>query len=284
MTHVRVWGLMAWMALGLASGAQAQQRPLVTEDPEPIGGGRVLLEGGMTYANNQTYPASGLEGNLLQLPTLGVSIGISSIAELQIDGGLVNRLGIEERDPTAPLADLVTESGETTSDVQDIVVATKVRFLSEREGRPAMAMRLSTRLPNAGNESGLGLDTTDFNADLLIAKTVQSVRVVGNIGLGILGDPTSGHQQNDVLNYGLSLARAVTNEAEIVGEFGGRISTRSGEANPGTETRGRLLVGARYTSGSFRLDGGIFTGLTSIDPTFGFTVGFTYVFNAFEMP
>ena len=35
----------------------------------------------------------------------------------------------------------------------------------------------------------LGLDTIDFYSSLLLAKTVQSVRVVGNIGLGILGDP-----------------------------------------------------------------------------------------------
>ena len=36
------------------------------------------------------------------------------------------------------------------------------------------------------------------------------VRVVGNIGVGILADPTNGQRQNDVLTYGVSLARAVT--------------------------------------------------------------------------
>jgi hypothetical protein len=33
-----------------------------------------------------------------------------------------------------------------------------------------------------------------------------------------------------------------------------------------------------------RLDAGVFLGLTSIDPTIGFTAGFTYVFNAFTLP
>ena len=31
------------------------------------------------------------------------------------------------------------------------------------------------------------------------------VRVVGNVGLGILGDPTDGQRQNDVLTYGSDL-------------------------------------------------------------------------------
>src|SRR5215470_7463855 len=83
--------------------AAAQQRPLVTEDPEPIGAGRVLIEGGIDYGHDQRYPASGLEGNLWRVPTIGVSFGISSIAEFQIDGGFYNHLGITKRDPTAPL-------------------------------------------------------------------------------------------------------------------------------------------------------------------------------------
>jgi hypothetical protein len=36
--------------------------------------------------------------------------------------------------------------------------------------------------------------------------------------------------------------------------------------------------------GSLRLDAGLFFGLTTLDPTIGFTTGFTYVFNAFQVP
>ena len=32
---------------------------------------------------------------------------------------------------------------------------------------------------------------TDFFASLLVAKTIQSIRVVGNAGVAILGDPTA---------------------------------------------------------------------------------------------
>jgi hypothetical protein len=99
--------------------AAAQQRPLVTEDPEPIGAGRVLIEGGIAYSQDEKYTVSGLEGNLWRLPTIGVSVGISSIAELQFDGAIFDHLSIERRKP-APLSDLVTVTGDTTHDVEDL--------------------------------------------------------------------------------------------------------------------------------------------------------------------
>jgi hypothetical protein len=268
----------------VARPSAAQQRPLVTEDPEPIGAGRVLVEGGFDFAHDERYPVSGLKGNLVKAPTIGLSFGISSIAEFQLDGGFFNHLEIATRDPNAPLASLVTATGTSTSDVEDIVVGTKIRVLAEQGLKPAVALRFATKLPNASNESGLGLDTTDFFASLLGAKTVQSVRVVANLGVGILGDPTAGNRQNDVLTYGVSAARATTQAAEIVAEINGRVSTRGGPASPGTETRGILKVGGRYTHGPARFDAGLFLGLTSADPTVGFTVGFTYVFNAFTVP
>jgi hypothetical protein len=270
--------------LTFARPAAAQQRPLVTEDPEPIGPGRVLVEGGIDYAHDQHYPVSGLTGNLWRIPTIGLSFGLSSIAELQIDGAFYERLDIGGRNFAAPLASLVTATGASTSDVGDLVVATKIRLLGETAGRPAVGLRFATKLPNASNESGLGLDTTDFYASLLGAKTVQSVRIVVNLGAGILADPTVGNRQNDVFTYGVSLARALTQEAELVGEINGRASTRSGEAFPGTENRAILKFGGRYTRGTVRLDAGVFFGLTTFDPTIGFTLGATYVFNAFTVP
>ena len=269
--------------VSLASTAAAQQRPLVTEDPETVGAGIVLLEGGIEYGHDQFFPASGLTGNLLKIPVLGVSFGLSSIAEVHVSGGFYDRLSITNREP-APLSDMLTVTGDTTSDVEDIVVATKIRLLSEKSGRPAIGMRFATRLPNAGNESGLGLDTTDFHVIGTVGKTVQSIRVVGNFGLGILGDPTRGDRQNDVLLYGISLARAIRQGLEVVGEINGRANTRSTEAPVGTESRSMMRIGSRFTSGALRVDGALLFGLTSRDPSYGFTVGLTYVFKGFTVP
>jgi len=271
------------LALALATTAHAQQRPLVTEDPETVGSGIILIEGGLDYQRDIFYPTSGLTGHLLRAPTLGVSFGLSSIAELQIDGGLYNRLTVTSREP-APLADELNFAGDRTSDIEDLVIATKIRLVSEAAGRPAFAVRIATRLPNASTESGIGLDTTDFFASLLVGKTVESIRVVGNAGLGILTDPTRGFRQNDVLTYGLSFARAVRQGVEVVGEVNGHVQTRDNDTPPGTESRSTLRVGGRFTRGTVRLDGGLIVGLTARDPTIGFTAGLTWVFRGFTVP
>jgi hypothetical protein len=282
-TRTLGWGATLMACLLMAAPAAAQQRPLVTEDPETIGSGLILLEGGFDYGHNVLFPLSGLQGNLLRAPLLGVSVGISSIAELQLDGGPYNRLSVTNRLP-GPLASMINFTGDTTHDVEDIVLATKIRVVAETPGHPAFAVRFATRLPNAGNESGLGLDTTDFHAQVLIGKTVRSIRIVGNVGLGILGDPTRGDNQNDVLDYGVSVARAVREGMEVVGEINGRANTRGGTPPVGTESRAMMRVGGRLTRGTVRLDAGILLGMTSRDPSFGFTAGATYVFKGFTVP
>jgi hypothetical protein len=272
------------LLLPCAGPAAAQQRPLVTEDPETIGSGLVLIEAGLDYGFDQFFPASGLTGDLFRIPVLGVSLGVSSIAEIQIDGGLHNRLKITDRRGDAPLADMVTATGDHTSSIEDITIGTKIRLAGETAGRPALGFRFATRLPNASNESGIGLDTTDFFASLLVGKTIQSIRVVGNVGVGILGDPTRGDRQNDVLTFGLSVARAVATGLEVVGEINGRADTRSGEPPPGTESRAAMRLGGRFTHGAGRVDAGVIVGMTSRDPSFGVTFGYTYVFKAFTVP
>jgi hypothetical protein len=174
-------------------------------------------------------------------------------------------------------------TGTTTSDIEDLAIGTKVRFVSETATRPAVAVRFWTRLPNAGNESGLGLDTTDFHFGLALAKTVQSIRVVGNVGFGILPDPVRGDRQNDVLDYGFSVARAVRQDVELVAELNGRQNTRSGTPPIGTDSRSTLRVGSRITRGPVRFDGALAIGVTERDPAWGFTAGLTWVVRAFTV-
>jgi hypothetical protein len=391
-----VLALLAWTA-----PAAAQQRPLVTEDPESIGSGLVLVEAGFDYQKDQHFPVSGLTGDLRSVPRFGVSIGVSSIAEVQIDNVSYDMLNITGR-ADAPLSHLLRVSGDATSSWSDTVVGAKTRLLSEgavrpgialrfatklpnagneegigldtmdfynslligktirslrvvgnvglgilllsegavrpgialrfatklpnagnEEGigldtmdfynslligktirslrvvgnvglgilllsegavRPGIALRFATKLPNAGNEEGIGLDTMDFYNSLLIGKTIRSLRVVGNVGLGILSDPTRGDRQNDVLTYGLSFARAFAEGAEIVGEVNGRANTRRGTPPPGTGSAGYVRFGARFTRGLIRVDAALVAGLTAQDAGLGVTTGLTWVFRALDLP
>ena len=174
----------------LAEPAWAQSRPLVTEDPETVPAGFMLLETGIEFQHSAEFPATGLAGNRWRIGTFGLSIGVSSIAELQIDGGLRDSLQIDTRNPAAKLASYVTATGDSTATFEDLLIGAKVRFVSETEGRPAVALRFTTRLPNGSLSSGLALDTFDFNIGLALAKTVRSTRVAMNAGIGFLDDPT----------------------------------------------------------------------------------------------
>ncbi len=277
--------VFAGAMVGLGRPVSAQSRPLLTQDPETVPPGDILFETGVEHDQAAFYPASGLKGNLWRVGTFGLSFGVSSIAEIQLDGGVHDYLSITSRDPAAPLAFMLTvpPTTMTTRDFEDLTVGAKIRFATETASRPSLAVRFWTRLPNANNETGLGLDTTDFHFNLLLGKTVQSVRIVGNFGFGILSDPVRGDRQNDVMDYGASVARAVRPGVEVVGEINGRLNTRNGVPPIGTESRSLMRLGARYTHGAVRVDGAVILGVTTFDPNWGFTGGMTWVFKAFNV-
>lgn len=273
---------LVWAAILCAPAVgRAQQRPLVTEDPEPIGAGRVLVEAGVDWDRDLFLPISGLRGDVLTLRP-GFSVGLSSLAEVQFDGGIYQRMRIARRldGPFAPLLDI---PGDTTQDSGDLSVSMKIKFLNEAPGRPAMGFRFSTRLPNASNESGLGQDTTDFLSQIIVGKTVQSFRIVFNGGLLIQDDPTNLARQDDLMVYNVSLARALTSSSEVVGEYVGRRNWGR-IITPGADSRGLVRVGARYTRGNVRVDGAMTFAAFGNEPAHGFTAGVTWVTQAFRVP
>jgi hypothetical protein len=269
--------------LAVTSIAAAQQRPLVTEDPETIGAGRVLVEFGVDHTKDQHFPVSGLTGDLWTLPSIGFSFGISSIAEIQIDGAPYQRLDITRREE-APLSNRVTASGRYTEGVSNLVIGTKLRLMSETEKRPGIGIRLATELPNSSSESGLEPDVMNFYASLLAGKTTKSTRYVMNAGLGIFGDPTVGDRQSDLMIYGLSIAQAVRSGFELVAEANGRVRLTADDADPNGENHLVFRGGARYTFGPGRIDAAAIIGATNADPNIGFTIGYTHVFNSFTVP
>lgn len=238
-----------------------------------IGHRRVLVEAGAESGTNVKYPVSGLSGDRWALP-IGVSIGLGPSVELQLDGGY-QWLAIEHRD-LAPLDDRVGP-GDTTSDVIDFVVATKIRLLEEGPRRPAVGLRLATELPNASNESGLGLDTLNFSASLLLGKTAGSIRIAANAGVILLSDVLQGSLQHDAFIGGISLTRALTPELDVAGEFAGRKVLFADVPPIGAEPRAQARAALRYTRGAWRADGGVIIGATRQDPDFGLTFGVTWV-------
>jgi hypothetical protein len=93
----------------------------------------------------------------------------------------------------------------------------------------------------------------------------------------LLGNPVTGQDPATTLGFGLSIARALTNEFELVGELNGRLTPFEKIVPLGLESRGVLRFAGRYTYAMLRLDFGVLAGITDRDPSFGISAGATYV-------
>jgi len=91
-------------------------------------------------------------------------------------------------------------------------------------------------------------------------------------------------RQSDVLVYGLSMAHAITEGLEVVGEVHGQAQWAWEFPRPGAASRATFRGGIRYTHGGGRIDAGLLVGTTREDPGLGLTVGYTHVFDAFTPP
>jgi hypothetical protein len=253
--------------------ADAQPWPLRTEDPRLVATGSLVARAGLEAGTDAAYPASGLEGAVLRAP-IALRFGFGR-AEFSVDGGY-EVLSIDERSP-APLDSMLDFSGDRTHDVLDPVVGLKIRIAEEAGAFPAWSFRIATRLPAAGNESGLGLDTTDFWLWLLAGKTVGPARVAGNLGAGVLGLPTRGDRQNDVWGYGLSVVAPLGDGWEAGLEVQGSLDVR-GDTPVGTEERGQARVGVRRAFGRLALDAAVLVGLEDPEPDWGAAAGLAWTF------
>ncbi|HEV3484456.1 MAG TPA: hypothetical protein VG106_03545, partial [Vicinamibacterales bacterium] len=62
-------------------------------------------------------------------------------------------------------------------------------------------------------------------------------------------------------------------------------STREEDNTPvGTDSRGTMRIGGRFTARTVRVDAGLIVGVTADDPGVGVTAGFTWVFRGFTVP
>jgi hypothetical protein len=267
------------LAVALAGGAfciaplSAQPWPLRTEEPALVAPGAVAARLGVEIGGGREFPASGLSGTMVRLPA-ALRFGLGR-AELTIDGGY-EFLSIDDFAP-APLDSMLDVSGDGTHDVIDPVIGMKVRIADESPAFPAWSFRVATRLPAAGNGSGLGLDTTDFWLWLLAGKSIGPARVAANLGAGVLGIPTRGDRQNDVWGYGLSVVAPLGVGWEAGAEVQGSLDLR-GDTPIGTEERGEARVGIRRSAGRFALDAALIVGLEDPDPDLGVELGLATTF------
>lgn len=197
-----------------------QQYPISCETPWILPAGTTHAEVGFGRYYDQPFPLSGLEGTLTKFGILRFGYSYDGNVELQFDGTLLDVLNVESR--RAAFNSAIATTNAVTADVGDFTLWTKFRLISEYHYFSTLSIRFGVQLPNASNESGLGIDEFDFYASFLAEKHVHGVRLVLNAGLGILGDPARLSSQHDTFIYGAGGYVPLCENSNLVLEAAGR--------------------------------------------------------------
>jgi hypothetical protein len=278
---IRFISLTLFFTAWLAAPARAQQRPLLTEDVDIIKPGVIRIESGIELLQNQTFPLSGLRGDVTKLADTRLSFGMAPNVEFQIEWTAQSFLSIDRRGPSAVPLKLGANDSDT-NDVGDVTLWMKMKLRNESRRAPAFGFKFGIQLPNTDQSRGIGTNTTNFFGMITAGKRVLGDRLnlFGNIGLGILEAPTDEFTQNDVLLYGLAGIYTLSDRVNLVGEVNGYHSTRN-RAPLGTEDFSEARFGAQIRALGLRWNAAGILGLSDRAPRTGLTLGITYDWDAF---
>lgn len=265
----------------LSLSALAQQRPLLTEDVDTTPEGAIEIGAGIDFLQNAKFPLSGLKGDLTRIGDVRVRVGFSSNVEFQVEGVLQNFLAINSAAAPSPIP--LNLDGNSSNDVGDFIISTKIKLRNETRLLPALGFKVGFEMPNSNQARGIGTNQINVFGKFIMQKKfgkragkAPRVNVFGNLGLGIMTAPLERFSQNDVLLYGLAGIYSVNDRINIVGEVNGRASTRSGDAPLGTESAGQFRVGTQIKASGLRFDTAAIFGFTRNSPRTGVTFGVTY--------
>ena len=265
-----------------ATGAFAQQRPLITDDVDITPPGAVEIGAGIDFLQNVKLPLSGLRGDLTRVGDFRIRTGMAANVEIQIEGTLQNFLAINSETIPSPIPLNIT--GNSSNDFDDFTVSAKIKLRNETKSLPAIGMKFGFQMPNSDQSRGIGTNQINIFSKLIVQKRfgrkpgkTPIANIYGNLGLGIMSAPLASFTQNDVLLYGLAGIFRLNDRINIVTEINGRQSTRSGAAPLGTESISNFRVGTQIRASGLRFDTAAVFGLTRCSPRTGVTFGVTYV-------
>jgi hypothetical protein len=264
-------------ALCLALAVAAQQRPLITEDVDIIPPGTIRLQLGVDFLQDAKFPASGLRGDVTRVGVVGVNIGLSPNVEFQVEGVLQNFLSVNSATANPPIPRAF--AGNSTNDVGDFRLSTKIKLRAETRHAPSLGFKFGMDLPNTNQALGIGVNQTNAFGLILAGKKFgreDRLNLFGNLGIGILTAPTLLFTQNDVLLYGIAGIYRINKQVNLAGEVNGRASTRKGRAPFGTEGQSQARLGLQVKASGLRFDFAGIKGLGEFSPRTGVTFGVTY--------
>ena len=254
--------------------AHSQNRPLQTPDTEIVPPGTLRAAVGFDFLQDINYPASGLTGDQTNVGNLDLRLGVGRIVEVELEGVVQSFLNVQQQVPSLVMLHLT--GTDSTHDVGDFSLYTKILLAGETRHRPAFAFRFGFQIPNSDQARGIGLNTINVFATFIMQKHFGRLNTWGEAGIGILQSPGATFSQNDVLIYGGAFTYPLSHRVTLAGEVNGRYNDRKiNSALVGTESRSQARFGVQIFAGGFQWDLAGLAGLTTRDASSGFTFGVT---------
>ncbi len=198
-------------------------------------------EVGFDFLQDVTFPLSGLRGDLTDVSAVDVRTGIGKIVEIQVQGMIQEFLSIKQQG--ASFVTLNLPLNNSTHDVGDFSLWTKILLLSEESHRPAVAFRFGFQMPNSNQTKGIGNNAANIYSEAILEKHFGKFTTFGDLGIAILTSPNAMYSQNDELMYGGAFRYSLNKRASLVGEVAGLYTPRKiTPALLGTESRGRDVL------------------------------------------
>jgi len=264
----------ALIVLFAAIPAHSQNRPLQTPDTEIVPPGTLRAAVGFDFLQDINYPASGLTGDQTNVGNLDLRLGVGRIVEVELEGVVQSFLNVQQQVPSLVMLHLT--GTDSTHDVGDFSLYTKILLAGETRHRPAFAFRFGFQIPNSDQARGIGLNTINVFATFIMQKHFGRLNTWGEAGIGILQSPGATFSQNDVLIYGGAFTYPLSHRVTLAGEVNGRYNDRKiNSALVGTESRSQARFGVQIFAGGFQWDLAGLAGLTTRDASSGFTFGVT---------
>jgi hypothetical protein len=260
---------------------RAQDRPLQTADAELIAPGSVRAQIGFDFLQDANFPLSALNGDLTNIGVVNIRMGVGRIVEVQIQGMIQEFLSIKSQG--ASFVALNLPNANSTNDIGDFSMWTKIHLLDETDRRPSLAMRFGYGMPNSNQSRGIGPNATNVFGEAILEKHFHKLVVFGDLGLGIYTSPNALFSQNDEILYGAAFRYPINRRITILGEVAGRQSTRTiTTALVGTESHGQGRFGVQIFASGLVWDFAGVAGITKNDPRAGFTFGISRDFQLFN--
>jgi hypothetical protein len=244
------------VAAMVPAAALAQTRPLQTEEATTAGAGRIALELGQDFIQDEPNFLTGQPRDRFDGPTLRLVYSPAGSVELDLEW--VAWIAT----PSDPVLGSVSDFG-------DVTLRTKVRFVDGGERRPTFGARYVLTLPQTGYGEGLGPNTLRMAAQLLLTQPLGRARVHLNAGVAIEDQPDKLHFQRDLFAFGAALEGRLTDTLRLLGEVAGK----TGDGTPGTDEHIEARAGLAWASGRFGVDAAVRRGLADADGTWGLTAG-----------